>query len=203
MNDVPASGHDGDSLFATWIASGHRTPAFVDHDVLHVEHQLIYAVLDAIEAECVRLKAREPLRIDFWADVIDFVGNFVQGYHRIKEERVLFGLLADGERMTAVQRDDLHQEHGDAHTLTTDLLAAAEGGDWEAVLMIGVRFVHFLREHLAAEDALVEALPRIELDDRARRLLGEIEQRLQQHASRSHYVEVARRLCSTAGVRAP
>src|SRR5215468_7878224 len=63
-------------------------------DELLAEHHLIRIVLAAMRAEAARFSREKKLRLEFWEDAVDFVGNFGLLRHYRKKANHLFPVLA-------------------------------------------------------------------------------------------------------------
>ncbi|MHC5064383.1 MAG: hemerythrin domain-containing protein [Planctomycetota bacterium] len=168
------------------------------------EHHLMNLVTNAMEAEALRLQQGEEMRTEFWAEVVDFIGNFVHVCHRQKEEEVFYPAVLRGGIIEKRRSDALEHEHENAKKLTLGICEGVEMGDWERVLRLVTMYVHFMRHHMRSEEQELMQPFMGELEDNlSGKLLGafrEVEVKALDGRDRQHYLGVARRLCETAGV---
>jgi hemerythrin-like domain-containing protein len=141
-----------------------RAPAALpEHPIetLTAEHRVILSVLDAVEAECRRLEARQPLRQDFWAAACDFLAQFADRCHHEKEEQLLFPALCGhgmDSRMGPIAV--MKHEHVEGRALRERLLEATRRGDARDVTAAAQALAVLLREHIAKEDTVLFQIAR-------------------------------------------
>ncbi|MCB9653310.1 MAG: hemerythrin domain-containing protein [Deltaproteobacteria bacterium] len=183
-----------------WRTSTPRTSSQSPEAELRSEHTLMRAVLVSVETEAQKLARGASLRTDFWADVIDFIGNFVHLCHRAKEERCCFDTLRD-EASRAVL-DALAKEHKKAEALTLELCGAIESGDWEQTLRLVHVYLHAMRGHMDREESdvfplLVARFKAVPASEKTlREAFAEVEEGVLSAGRRNHYVEISRRLAA-------
>ena len=168
-------------------------------EVLMDEHRIIERVLAAVE---MRLDSATegPFCADLFEQAIDFVRNFADGCHHLKEEQILFPEL---------ERRGIPREGGPIgvmlteHDLGRSLIRTAEArvpaarqGDQEAAREVVVnlrQFVQLLRDHIFKEDNVLFPMARqvLRKEDWAN-----VSERFEQTESPDHerYVEWARSL---------
>ena len=69
-------------------------------DELRHEHELVLAVVAAMEREVERIRQEDVVDSERVAEMIDFTKNFTDGCHHHKEEKVLFPLM-EGRQASA------------------------------------------------------------------------------------------------------
>ncbi|MBK8013548.1 MAG: hemerythrin domain-containing protein [Deltaproteobacteria bacterium] len=181
-----------------WRTSTPRTSRQSPEAELRSEHTLMRAVLASVETEAQRLARGASLRTEFWADVIDFIGNFVHLCHRAKEERCCFDTVRD-EASRAVL-DALAKEHKKAEALTFELCGAIESGDWEQTLRLAHVYLHAMRGHMDREESDVFPLLAARFleapasEEALRESFADVEEAVLPAGRRAHYVEISRRL---------
>ncbi len=80
-------------------------------DTLHREHELIAAVLDAIDEEARRMQRAYEVRLGFWLQALDFLEHFADEDHHGKEAEVLWPML---------ERAGVGRQHGPLAQLAAD-----------------------------------------------------------------------------------
>jgi hemerythrin-like domain-containing protein len=174
-------------------------------DELLAEHHLIRVVLSTMLAEASRLAREKNLRLEFWEDAVDFVGNFGLLRHYRKKANHLFpelvkhGFAAQVEGLDAEQTKDIE--------LTLELCDTIGEGDPENIarlvaLYAGIKKKKMEREELQllipAKDVLapntVAAL---------RSAFDVVDRTIPPDRERKKYVEIVQRLVKLTGVADP
>lgn len=181
------------------------SPGTTPEEELLAEHALMEVVLTAMEAEVESMKGGRVLRRSFWADVVDFNGNFVHLCHRVKEEGHLIPVLTEQELVPEEQLATIHVEHHKAKELTLGLRDGVEEDDWEKVLRLVVLYVHLLRAHMRDEDQLFRLTRRLspENSEQLRAAFARVEAEALGKPGRARFVDTVRRIAETAGVEFP
>jgi hemerythrin-like domain-containing protein len=190
--------------FELWSAPGGADRRLRPDQELIAEHHVIHTVLQAMEKESEAMLAGQQLRTEFWANVVDFNGNFVHMCHRVKEEEHLVPALVEHGVLDAAQEAAIRQEHASGKDLTLSLCAGIEEGDWEKVLRVTSIYLHILRPHMQREEAslfaLVATLPAASVQ-RLQCSFEQVDQRALGSRGRGHYASIARRLAKLTGVK--
>ena len=129
----------------------------------------------------------QPFPIEPFLQALDFLANFTQHWHLIKEEKRLFPLLWEkGVPLENGPLGHMMAEHQDGRRRLAAIsahLAAAQQGDPDALpqLLSEVRvYIAFLREHMRTEERRVFNVARTLLDrqdlERLAREFEEVEQ---------------------------
>jgi len=150
------------------------------------EHRILSVVLNALDLEMQNLDG-QPFPIDVCRQALDFLTNFNEHWHLIKEEERLFPLLWEkGVPLENGPLGKLMAEHesGRRHLAAIRThLAAAQQGDPNALpqLLSGVRlYVAFMQQHIRKEEQRVFNVARTLLDrqdkERLAREFQEVEQ---------------------------
>jgi hemerythrin-like domain-containing protein len=131
-------------------------------DILMQEHELILSVLDALEKGANRLRTGESVQAQFFLDAADFIRNFADGCHHMKEEGVLFKTMVD--RGFPEQHGPIAvmlAEHEQGRDFTHEMAQAAQklaGGDAsaaDAVARAALGYVALLRQHIQKENQIL------------------------------------------------
>ncbi len=173
-------------------------------DILEEEHQVILAVLDAMDRSADELTAGGSLNAEFWLLVAEFMENFADRCHHAKEEDLLFPALQQcGIPQKGGPIGVMKHEHVEGRALKERLCSGAEQGKREEVLCAAHALSYVLREHIAKEENVLFQM--------ARQLLNhqQVEEVLRGFArvendvmggTHCKYVRIARRLCAECGV---
>jgi hemerythrin-like domain-containing protein len=129
--------------------------------VLGAEHAGVRVVLAQLERASTALERGTPVPRAVFRDIQEFLAVFLNRCHAGKEELVLFPRLV-GRGHDALL-EILDTEHGESRNLEAAYAAAVEAyapdqpATARRLAAISRAYAHFLREHLAREDA--EVLP--------------------------------------------
>lgn len=193
-----------DDEITVWAAHARGQGTEPQHpiDELLAEHHLMEFTLSAMCAEVQRLANRAPLRIDVWADVVDFMGNFVHLVHRRKETLCLKAILADPDVGETPALKRTAAEHARIERLTVSIVEAANGGDWEGVLRAAHQYLAITRPHLRAEESGLFPLCRQHLTpeqlERLQEDFARVEAQVLGDRGRLHYLDLTQRLVQVA-----
>ncbi len=147
------------------------------------EHRVLGVVLNALDLETQSLHG-QPFPIDSFKQAVDFLTNFTDHWHLIKEEERLFPLL--WEKGVPLENGPLGKMMEEHETCRKQLarirthLAAAQQGDPDALALLLSQvsaYVRLVREHMRKEEQRVYNVARTLLDRKDReRLAREFEE---------------------------
>jgi len=127
--------------------------------ILMDEHRVIEHVLRAIDAIAARAARGEEVRGGFFLDAADFIKNFADGCHHLKEEGVLFVAMTEaGVPVEGGPIGVMLAEHEKGRAFTRGMRDATEkwqAGDvsqLEPVLLNAKGYSTLLRQHIHKED---------------------------------------------------
>lgn len=130
--------------------------------ILMEEHRLIERVLDALEVASQRIGTTDAFGPSFFLDAVDFIRNFADAFHHMKEEDVLFDfLVANGMPREGGPIAVMLHEHELGRRFVRSMKAAAENwveGDDDAQADLAQNsqgFIELLRQHIAKEDTIL------------------------------------------------
>jgi hemerythrin-like domain-containing protein len=174
-------------------------------DPLMMEHQLILAVLEAMESKVEQARDGGPFDAAFWQSVAEFLGGYADHWHHGKEEDLLFpamvacGMPEEGGPI-AVMKD----EHVIGREHRAGIADGAAAADERKTYSHALAFVELLRGHIGKEDhILYEMARRMLADDDTDRLLAayaEFESREGGDDTRASHRALAESLCGSVGV---
>ena len=134
------------------------------------EHRVLEVVLNALDLETQSLHD-QPFPIDSFRQAVDFLTNFTDHWHLIKEEERLFPLL--WEKGVPLENGPLGKMMAEHETGRRQLaairshLAAAQQGDPSALPLLLSQvsaYVRLMREHMRKEEQRVYNVARTLLD---------------------------------------
>ena len=180
-------------------------------DILSSEHRVIEQVIAALDAAANRLEAGQPVRPGFFQDAVRFVGDFADGYHHGKEERVLFEAMArHGLPTSSGPIAVMLYEHEEGRRLTAGLRDAAErlaAGDASAadvVVDYARSYGELLTSHIYKEDNILFPLAARVILPTAWENIGRDAERAElaqaRRGTKASFVELAHALCDEMGV---
>jgi hemerythrin-like domain-containing protein len=154
-----------------------------EHDpyaVLAREHRLIERGLDVLGRICDELRRTRTLNVPAAKKVIDFLRDFADRTHHLKEEKILFPAI---EAITIFPGCGLTSEHKEARERVNGMADAVERwsrGDAQAgrlFLQKARSYIDLLRAHIAKEDdCLAEVVHRAFSGDERETLTREFEE---------------------------
>jgi hemerythrin-like domain-containing protein len=166
------------------------------HQLRH-EHRVIEQAMRALEGMCFRMRAGSSMPDEELAKLLDFIRNFADGIHQVKEEMHLFPAL---EQIGIKDKDGplafLRSEHRTERRLLSELAQAVEGyrcdpASGEIFVRAALQFKDHLIGHMQQEEAILFRLAEEMLDDQIKGSLirafagketGEMAQRYEQLA---------------------
>ena len=174
-------------------------------DTLEEEHQVILAVLGAMDQRADQLAAGDPLDAEFWLLAAEFLENFLDRCHHTKEEDVLFpvlkrcGIPEEGGPLAIMKH-----EHVEGRALKECLRGGAEQGNRDEVLRAVRALCYLLHEHIAKEENVLFQMARQMLDhhhvEEVLKGFARVEKDIMGEGTHCKYVGLARHLCAESGV---
>jgi hemerythrin-like domain-containing protein len=141
-------------------------------DILINEHVYIKKVIAAVKKDCEQLAEGGSVNVELYRNVIDFVRNFADKYHHMKEESNLFNLISEqNESLKTGVITGMLLEHDMGRMyikrLEEDLLQYEKGDVSRKAYIIAsaLSYSIMLEEHIDKEDTVVYTM--------ARRILGQ------------------------------
>ncbi len=147
-------------------------------EILTEEHNYVKVILRVLDVMCVKLKAGEKVEPGHIEGAVDFIKNFADRAHHMKEEDLLFPAMeAAGVSKEESLVDAITTEHdlgrGCVRGLT-DALSLYSMGDNGAGLVIAenaAKYVKLIKDHIAREEDIVFPLADRHLCDDTQREL--------------------------------
>jgi hemerythrin-like domain-containing protein len=174
-------------------------------DQLLAEHELMRAVLSAMQVEALRVSREKDLRFDFWGDAVDFVGNFGLLCHYRRKANHLFPMLAAAGLADRVQSLDAEQQSN--IELTLELCDVVQEADWEQVIRLVALYVGARRKQMDREERELLVAAKEQLGaDQLKSLVeafAEVDQRALHPQGRKGYLAIAQKLAKAVDQRDP
>jgi hemerythrin-like domain-containing protein len=161
-------------------------------DSLNDEHNLIMAVLDALESYASRLEKGAPIDDHELLRFVVFLSDFADGWHHAKEEEVLLVAMtrhdyAPGSGVLAHLRDQHCREREIFRKLKRAAAAAAVGSRIARFIEVARELVAFERTHIRKEAELFYPAAERELStERKEQLDNEMDRFARTHAPGGH-----------------
>ncbi len=139
--------------------------------LLRHEHRVISQAMHALEGMCLRMRAGGRVPDKELAKMLDFIGNFADGFHHAKEETYLFPAL---ERIGIEDETGplafLRSEHRTERRLLSELVRAVEEyrrdpASYGKFISAALQFKDHLIGHMQHEEAILFRLAEEMLDD--------------------------------------
>jgi len=130
-------------------------------DILEEEHEVILALLRALENKVDALRSGAELDRRFWMDATAFLSEFADACHHAKEEDLLFVKLVElGLPEHGGPIGVMKQEHHLARTLTARIRDAAMASDPHAIVEHASSYIQLLRDHIDKENHVLFEMAR-------------------------------------------
>jgi hemerythrin-like domain-containing protein len=176
--------------------------------VLAREHRLIERALDVLKRLCDEARRTRRLDASDARQVIDFLREFADRTHHLKEEKILFPAIASTTFFPGCGLASEHQLGRERVTRMASVLEGASNGDAEN-LQVFVRqarsLIGLLRDHIAKEDDCLANVVHREFSgedlERLTREFEEIERRETGEGTFERYAAVVAALEAKQSVR--
>lgn len=171
-------------------------------EALKAEHRVIEKALAGVEK---LIKSSGPIPVEQWSKALDFIRNFADKCHHLKEEGILFPALEE----RGIPREGgpigmmlFEHEEGRSYVraMATALSAAAQDPEGaRAKLVENARaYLRLLREHIAKEDEVLFEMADAHLDaEEQKKLLeefGKHEEKEMGSGVHEKYLQIAQEL---------
>ncbi len=170
-------------------------------EVLSAEHRVIEKVLDALEKLADAGERAAPAN---WQKALDFLRNFADKCHHMKEENLLFPALEEH----GIPRDGgpigmMLAEHEEGRAHVRAMAAALDNAPgnpdaWQALRRRATSYIRLLREHIVKEDeVLFQMADGVLNGDEQKKLLREFEEHEAEEIGpgfHERYLQIAREL---------
>jgi hemerythrin-like domain-containing protein len=165
---------------------------------LLTEHRIIENVLDIFENKIAEAQATKKVDVKFFTKFLRFVKEYVESYHHIREERCLFTVLADKNRLfdrgllEVIQHEHRLGRQKTSEIQKTFFQYSTNQACLDDVLNSCIEYVEMLRQHIYKEDRLLFPLSDRIMDKEDQERAFECSKRIEELASFSIHRHVAR-----------
>ena len=140
--------------------------------VLSEEHQNILKVIEGVLKECNEVERGKDLDMGYFAEVIDFIKNYADGYHHAKEEDVLFKMMLDNvENMHCNPIPVMLHEHEAGRQYVKNLEKGIANSDKKEILTNAIGYCHLLKDHIYKEDNVLYPMAEEALSEEQKELV--------------------------------
>ena len=180
-------------------------------DVLRTEHRVIERVLECLEELARQAAETGTLDVEGARSAVEFLRNFADGSHHMKEEHTLFPALEESgfsatHGPTAVMRHEHETGRAFVHAMDTAIAGVASGdeGAPRAFADAAAEFAQLLAEHIDKEDHVLFPMADNNLPPERKHALMDRFRSLDDDtygaAAHRHYVALANALCDRLGL---
>ncbi|MBI2053788.1 MAG: hemerythrin domain-containing protein [Candidatus Staskawiczbacteria bacterium] len=165
--------------------------------ILSEEHQHILKVLSALSRECDNLKSGgSKLNKEFFSKAIDFIRNYADKFHHVKEEDILFKELSkDTVEMHCNPMDQMLYEHDLGRGFVSLMEEGMKENNKEKVLENAYNYVQLLQGHIFKEDNILYPMADEALSEASQKsileLFSKAEKEKFQEGARAKYLLLA------------
>lgn len=122
-------------------------------EALMAEHRIIETVLEALEKLA---RAAETSALADWAKAVDFLRNFADKCHHLKEEKLLFPALEEhGIPREGGPIGMMLAEHEEGRGFVRAMAAAVDAGARDVLRREATAYIRLLRQHILKEDEVL------------------------------------------------
>ena len=142
--------------------------------ILSDEHKNILSVIDSVFKKCDKIEAGDEIDKDFFARAVDFIKNYADKFHHIKEEDILFVELSkDGVLEHCNPIGQMLHEHDLGRGFVKCLSEAVLKEDREEIIKNARGYGELLREHIFKEDNILYPMADEALKETAQKEIAE------------------------------
>lgn len=134
--------------------------------VLMDEHRNILKVIGIIFEKCSQMEISRKMNSEFFKEVIDFIRNYADGFHHVKEEDILFRkMLQNLDNMHCNPIPVMLNEHDAGREYVKGMIKAVETNNLAAAIENARGYGMLLRNHIYKEDNVLYPMAEESLDN--------------------------------------
>ena len=134
--------------------------------VLVNEHKNILKVIDIIFEKCTQMESSRKMNSAFFNDVIDFIRNYADGFHHVKEEDILFRqMLQNLDNMHCNPIPVMLNEHDAGREYVKGMIKAVETKNLADAIENARGYGLLMKNHIYKEDNVLYPMAEESLDN--------------------------------------
>ena len=142
--------------------------------VLSDEHVHILKVVNALVRECDVLRAEKLIDKVFFSKAVDFIRNFADKFHHVKEEDILFvELCKDTVDMHCNPTEQMRYEHELGRGFVKAIEQSVSENNVAKVIDNSISYANLLQEHIFKEDNILFPMANEALSESAQASIAE------------------------------
>ena len=124
------------------------------------EHENILKVVEALNKECDKIEQGKEINEEFFKKVIDFIRNYADKFHHMKEEDILFKEFNryGEENPGCLHCNPVEQmlvEHNEGRRLVKGMEESLDKGDKKGLIENSLSYVNLIKEHIFKEENIL------------------------------------------------
>ncbi|MBI4439439.1 hemerythrin domain-containing protein [Candidatus Woesearchaeota archaeon] len=162
-------------------------------EMLSREHQNILKVTNALLRECSAIDSGKGVDRAFFEKALDFIKNYADKFHHMKEEDILFVELSkDGVQMHCGPMEQMVYEHNIGRGHVKGMEEGLGNGDKGKLISNARAYAQLLQEHIYKEDYILYPMADGALSDEMQKsILERFEGVMQKFGSWEKYDSIA------------
>ncbi len=147
--------------------------------VLSEEHQNILKVINIVLEECEQLEYGKKLDKKFFNEVIEFIKNYADGFHHVKEEDILFKtMLNNPEQMHCNPIPVMLNEHDAGRQYVKGMELALSQEKVKDLIENAQGYCYLLQNHIYKEDNILYPMAEQGLDEQQKQQIDDSYQKV-------------------------
>jgi len=140
-------------------------------EILSKEHELILSVAEAIENECDEIESKDKkFEEDFFKKIIDFIENYADKFHHVKEEDILFKELCKPDvEMHCNPVEQMLIEHDSGRDFVKEIKQGLKEKNKKKIIEGARGYSQLMKEHIYKEDNILYPMANQFLKDKTKK----------------------------------
>ena len=169
--------------------------------ILSEEHKHILKVIDSITKECEKIENENNIKKEFFNKAIDFIKNYADKFHHVKEENILFKELCKEEvegKMHCNPTQQMLHEHTIGREFVKGMIQSLEENNKKKLLENAIGYTNLLQDHIFKEDNILYPMAdEVLTEEKQEEILvacEKAEKELFEKGTKEKYIELAEEL---------
>lgn len=127
-------------------------------NLLSKEHKNILKLTSALREKCEKSKSEKSLDKDYFKKAVDFIKNYADKFHHLKEENILFKQVSSGESGMHCGLGPIHQmlhEHDLGRKYVKGIENGLKKNSKSTVIKNTLEFANLLENHIFKEENIL------------------------------------------------